>query len=70
MSLKLFLIFSMRKKKAKKCIYTLFNDILCIFSKKLVHYYRTLNNLPNLTGKIIKEVFFSRKTTNFTKKLE
>ena len=38
--------------------------------KKLVHYYRTLNILPNFTDKITKEVVFFKKTTNFTKKFE
>ena len=69
MSLKLFLIFAMCKK-SKKCIDTIFNDILCIFSKKLIRYYRTLNILPNFTDKITKEVVFFKKTTNFIKKFE
>ena len=39
-------------------------------TKSLVHYYRALNILPNLTGKTIKEVVFFRMTTNFSEKFE
>ena len=58
-------------EKAKRCIDTLRSDILCIFGKKLVHYYITLNYLPYLTGKIVKEVaVFRKKTINSIKKFE
>ena len=49
------------RKKSKKCMDTLFHDVLCIFIKKFEHYFRKLNNLTNLIGKIMKEVVFSGK---------